>query len=109
MSKKIINLTPHVINIITDSENIIIEPSGTIARCKASNQIIGSLNTNIPVTKTVFGAVENLPEQQECIIYIVSMLVAQSEKHRNDLYFPNDVVRDDKGNIIGCRSLSQTE
>lgn len=30
----IINLTPHEVNIITETENISIPASGTIARCK---------------------------------------------------------------------------
>lgn len=37
--------------------------------------------------------------------YIVSQLVKNALPHRRDLIVPAEVVRDDTGNIIGCRSF----
>ena len=54
-----------------------------------------------------FNEVEGLPEPQENTIYIVSALVAGAAKDRDDLVIPNDIVRDDKGNIIGCKNLAR--
>jgi len=102
----IINLTPHEVNIITDNGNISIPASGTIARCKTEREVTGTIN-GIPVTRTKFGEVENLPEPKENTIFIVSSLVAQAVPHRNDVFIPDDSVRDEQGRIIGCRSLGR--
>lgn len=131
--KKAVNLTPHVINFIT-SYNIelgkdefgtpeyiteerihSIEPSGTVARCRVERQNVDSFiledvdgwDITIPVTKTKFGEVEGLPEPEEGVIYITSQLVAQAVPEREDVFFPDDLVRDENGNIIGCRALGK--
>lgn len=82
-----------------------VEPSGTIARVSATTIDIGEVD-GIPVTETAFGPVENLPEEAEDTIYIVSSLVAQ-RVNRPDVYIPNESVRDSEGRIIGCRSLGR--
>jgi len=62
---------------------------------------------NIPVTTTVFGEIENLPEEKPETIYIVSAIVAKCCTNRFDVFVPNGSVRDDNGRIIGCKSLSR--
>lgn len=101
-----INLTPHEVNIITENNTITIHTSGNIARCKTERNMIGNIN-GIPVTSTVLGEVEGLPEPQEGTIYVVSSLVAQACKDRTDIFIPDDTVRDGEGKIIGCRSLGR--
>lgn len=103
---KIVNCTPHVVSLVLENGTTTLPTSGILPRCKVERRIIGSIN-NIPVTKSVFGQVENLPDREDGVIYICSMLVCQAESNRKDLYFPDDIVRDEKGNIIGCRALSQ--
>lgn len=123
---KIINLTPHAINIITpsvwdmeglpnlhmniDSDTgtvtIVIPPSGIIARCQTERKVIGNID-GIPITSTTFGEVEGLPESEEGVIFIVSSLVAQAIPDRTDIFIPDDAVRDEDGKIIGCRSLGR--
>ncbi len=130
---KLVNLTPHQINFIT-SYNIeigqdelgtpeyvteerihSIEPSGTVARCRVERQNvdsfiledIGDWDITIPITKTRFGEVEGLPAPEKGTIYIVSNLVAQAVPEREDVFFPDDVVRDENGNVIGCRALGK--
>ena len=104
---EIINLTQQKINIINDNgESITIEPSGTVARVSCRTVTTGEI-MGIPVTETVYGTVEGLPEFQNGIVYIVSALVAQHCKDRNDVFIPNESVRDDKGRIIGCKSLGR--
>lgn len=39
-------------------------------------------------------------------IYIVSRIVKQSVPDRDDVVVPDDLIRDDNGNIIGCRRFS---
>lgn len=106
--KKIINLTPHTINIVDGEGNQIqeIAPSGQTARCSVSREQVSTVN-GIPVNRTVFGEVEGLPEPQADTIYIVSALVAQARPDRNDLYIPDDTVRDEQGRIIGCKAFAQ--
>ena len=83
-------------------------PSGILPRCRTETVSAGEIDSNkgiIPLTKTKMGEVENLPEEKEGIIYIVSRIVAEALPHRKDLYFPNESVRNEKGQIVGCRSL----
>ncbi len=101
---KIINLTPHAINIILDGDTISI-PSSGVARAKSSTEQIGSIG-DIPVYRTVYGETCGIPEPQAGVVYIVSSLAAQGCKDRSDIYVPSDPVRGDDGNIIGCRGLA---
>ena len=109
---KIINLTPHALTIVYGENNMekyVIEPSGNVARVAAHTENIGSNTTDdgftIPLTTTVFGEVENLPEPKDGMIYVVSSLVAGRVPDRQDVMIPNQSIRDDKGRIIGCLSI----
>ena len=53
------------------------------------------------------GAVEGLPEERDDTLIIVSSLVAQAARDRSDLVIPNEAVRDEKGQIVGCKSLGR--
>ncbi len=101
---EIVNLTPHPINIVMgDGEVRTIPPSGTVARCRETTETVGEVN-GIPVIRKSFGSVENLPDPSSGTIYVVSALVAQAAR-REDVVCPGDPVRDDKGQIIGCKAL----
>lgn len=102
-----VNLTPHSIVIFDDAGNTIltVEPSGQIARCNVTREKIGNVN-GIPINKSRFGKVENLPEPQEGTIFIVSALTAQAVPEREDVFITDDAVRDEQGRIIGCRALA---
>lgn len=104
----IINLTPHAITFVDANNQIVrtIEASGTIARVSTATKTIDSID-GIPVTITEFGTVENLPEPATDTIFIVSSLVAQRCTDREDVFIPNESVRDIQGRIIGCRSLGK--
>ena len=102
----IMNCTPHAINII-DSEGkeiLTLEPSGICPRCSVERKKVGDIN-GIPINKSVFGDVYDLPSPQPDTIYIVSRLVAEATR-REDLYIVDDAVRDENGRIIGCRALA---
>lgn len=104
-SINLVNLTPHEIRIIREDQEVVIQPSGTIARCQVEQRVIGSVN-GIPVYKASYGQVENLPDPQEGVIYIVSALVAQAVPNRKDVLIPFDSVRDQNGKIVGCKALA---
>lgn len=109
----LVNLTPHTINFYNDKNELIysVEPSGKVARLKTETVVIGRYEADhatIPITKTAFGKIENLPEFDDGETdYIVSTLVAQACPNRWDIFIPNDSVRDENGNIIGCHSLGR--
>lgn len=103
---KIVNLTPHKINLV-DSEGKEIKKfeSEGIARC-SQFVVKEKEEEGIIFTKTQFGKVFGLPEEEEGKYYIVSRLIMQSYKDRKDLLVPNEIVRDKDGIIIGCKSFS---
>ena len=108
--KKLINCTPHDINIMDGDNNIIltISSSKTLIRVSQTTTDAGSIIANgveIPITDNTFGDVVGLPPQQDDTILIVSAMVANAS-NRTDLALVNQAVRDEKGRIIGCRSLS---
>lgn len=107
---KFVNLTPHTITIITEVGNIIVPPSGVIARCKVVEEIVAEVDC-IEIVKTAYGEVEGLPEKKENTIYLVSGFVMNGLKGsgRYDVMKPHDFVRDEAGNIIGCRKLATIE
>ena len=102
----IINLTPHAITFVDAEGNVklVVEPSGKIARVKATTVVTGEF-CGIPVTATEYGEIQNLPERAKGTVYVVSSLVAQRVPEREDVFIPNESVRDSEGRIIGCRSL----
>src|SRR5687768_4091404 len=109
---KLINLTPHPIQIWNENKCVLtIEPQGKPARCE---EIKGN-EFNMYVDKIPVRIVNNLsysaadlPPSQPGVIYIVSVLVAQSS-NRKDLMIPYDLVRSEQGQIIGCRSLAMIQ
>ena len=99
------NMTPHPINVVNgEGKNIRIIPNEGIIRLKTETSPAGKVD-GIPLTKTVFGVSEGLPEFQEGVFLIVSQLVKNALPERKDLIVPAEVVRDEKGNIIGCKSF----
>ena len=106
---EIVNLTPHDVVLVVGEKKIVFPPSGIVARCKTIKQTVGIIEVNgnnVMVNKSIFGEVENLPQQKPDTMYIVSSLVAQAAKDRDDLIIPDDTVRDDKGVIVGCKAFA---
>ena len=100
------NLTPHPVTIVTVDGVVLktIESSGLV-RLKASTIDTGTEIDCVKITTTSFGEPEGLPEFEDGVFYIVSQLVKSALTQRKDLLVPAEVVRDEKGNIIGCKSL----
>lgn len=103
---KIVNLTPHRVNIVkSDNEIISLESEGQV-RCAQANKKVGEID-GIPVIQSCYGAVIGLPEPKQDTVYIVSSICAQRIYGRSDVFVVADTVRDTRGKIIGCRSLAQ--
>jgi hypothetical protein len=110
---KLVNLTPHEINIYSQSgQGIVlsIPPSGVVCRVSVKSEIVGKVN-GVPVRKVTYGDVEGLPEPQPNTIFIVStfVLLALKDKgvQRPDLVStdtnPDSAIRDQQGKIIGIK------
>jgi len=102
----IINATPHTINVVNEQMEIVatFEPSISV-RVASTTQIVGEI-CGIPLDTTVFGEVEGLPKYREDVYYIVSRLVKSALPDRKDLLCPGQQVRNETGQVIGCKSLS---
>jgi len=136
---KIVNMTPHPINMLDEEGN-------EFARFESVGQIRLAVETvpaaeidGIPTSVTKFGDPVGLPDISfhtrclECgkndpgdihspdtcphcgagtvdepdVYYIVSQLVKSALPDRDDLLVPAEVVRDETGRIVGCRSLGR--
>lgn len=106
---KIINLTPHDIHIVDNAGNVVrtYPASGEVARIKMTTEQAGVLPDGTPLSKTEFdpSTIEGLPAPQDNTRYIVSVLLKNACPDRSDLLVPAEQVRDEKGRIVGCRSL----
>jgi len=104
----LINKTPHSV-VICDAEGHtlrVIEPDGHPIRLKAETVRAGEVD-GVPMSRTVFGEPENLPEPEKGTFFIVSQLVKKVCPGRRDLLVPAEVLRDEKGVILGCQSLGE--
>lgn len=105
--KTILNLTPHEVTIIGNDGRIMMRfaPEAVAARCGNYVEIVDEIN-GIPISKTVYTKIYGLLPEQEDTFYIVSRHVAEQNRNRHDLLVPNELVRDDAGRVVGCKSLS---
>ncbi len=108
ITTKLINLTPHTINVLISNEGglfVEIPPSGVVARISTKERIVGLINGQHPIFSTEFGDIEGLPDPTAGEIYIVSGLVA-SKAMRSDVISPAGMLRDEKGRVIGCKGFN---
>lgn len=104
----IVNLTPYTIHIMPDGPGgqITTIPSSGEARAMTTREQYGTIN-GIQIYRTTFGEVQGLPKPKKDTIYIVSSITAQAVPHRDDVFIPDDIVRDEQGRVIGCRALGR--
>jgi hypothetical protein len=108
---KIVNLTPHDV-VLVNEDGIELKKfplSGKEARLSEESEPHAiffekekdSTDIEIRIIRKKYSFVENLPPSLSGTFYIVSSMVLQSSM-RYDLLAPGDIIRDEKGNIIGC-------
>ncbi len=101
----IVNLTPHSISILDESgEPRVIPPSGNIARVAMGWREVVREN-GIQFFRAVKGEVMGLPAPCFDTVFLVSAMVREAVPSRPDVVSPGDLVRDNKGNPIGCKGL----
>jgi hypothetical protein len=62
----------------------------------------------IAVVEQSYGEPELLPPPTADVWHVVSQLVVNALPDRSDLLFPVDLVRDEFGNVVGCRALARS-
>lgn len=107
-AKRIRNCTPHAIDIWDEDGRRILRTiprSGAIARLRETNEPVGVVDGDVPVSRTTYGEPYDLPDPEPDTLLIVSVLVKSAVPDRNDLVVPVKLVRDEEGHIVGCRAL----
>ena len=108
---KIINLTPHTVNICDAIGNIVKSyPSEGNARVNTIFRELLPID-GVPAKSVSYSETVGLPPGEDGVFYLVSMVVAQANPGRADLFSPNtapgEVVRDDAGQIVGVKSFAR--
>lgn len=104
----LVNLTPHEVVIMDDALGapaLVIAPEAISARCGVTREI-AFLADGVRVNRTVFGEISGLPDPIVGTWFIVSRIVAEAAAGRSDLLVPDETVRNESGQIVGCKSLA---
>jgi hypothetical protein len=111
---KIINLTPHAINLVLGSVSIHL-PSEGEARVTSALRSTPSICAEdwgyvlIPTEQTQYAHVTGLPAPSASVAYIVSLVVVEGAcramRSLHDLFTPGRLIRDADGKVTGCASL----
>ena len=102
---RIINMTPHSINLLQDGAYVEYPPCGTVPRVSTMPSPIDG-DYPFEAVKVEYGDVQDLPEPEPDTILIVSKMTADARPLRKDLWYPYSLVRDDQGRIVGCDALA---
>ena len=116
---KIINMTPHELNIRREDRTFVNVPAPSkaaveadpnlIARCATQRTLIGEQD-GIGIYETRFGAPSPLPSEEADTIYVVSAIylagLRAADQDRGDVFVPGEAIRDDAGRVVGCVGLS---
>jgi len=99
-------LTPHAINIFDSNKEEIstISPSGDVARVSIKKREVSSID-GIPCFVSEVGEVVGLPEEKQDTKYLVSLMVFNATS-RKDVVSPGELIRNEKGQPIGCLGLN---
>ena len=101
----IINKTPHEVIV----SEVKIGTDGLPFRLNQRTTGDGYLlfgDKKINITKTEYTGQEDLPPYSYGTYYIVSAVFCQANPDRADFLIVNETIRDERGVIIGCKSLS---
>lgn len=102
----LVNLTPHAIHLyFPNGTSVTVPPSGTVARVQEiTTEVAAGVPGTIRIVSISYGKPEGVPEV-DGNTYLVSALVRAALPHRFDVLSPGELVRDEKGAVIGCRAL----
>jgi len=110
----LINLTPHDLIIEdVDGRRVTIPPSGTVARVKTEDNLVGVAplaGVTVPVYTRQLGQITGLPfEDEHCVVSgLVLEAVRLQQPWRRHVYAPDTgptAIRDNSGHIVAVRRL----
>ncbi len=102
----IVNLTPHKITISSKdcSIQLTLPSEDNPARCEEVTKHLEEFD-GFPVVLKSYGEVENLPNPEKEVLYLVSMMVREACPDRKDLASPGDLYRNEDGEVMWAGSL----
>ena len=106
----IVNLTPHSITYIHEDGNQTILPSAGIARASQTMTEAG-MSGDFRVVNMQFGEPVGLPDYAPGTQYVVSAITVSAARAygrtTDDLLLVADTVRNEAGQIIGCKAFAR--
>lgn len=107
---ELVNLTPHAVDICDDHGQVrlTITANPTPARVVVDRYELPGIEVeglSIPLHRTEAHGVSDLPLARPDTMFIVASAVAAASD-RGDLIVPDELVRDDRGTVVGCRSFA---
>lgn len=105
---KLVNLTPHELNVYEKGKLVLTLPKATDAlRCIQEDVVVGEVNS-ITIRKVVYTDLIDPPPELEETMYIVSLPCAKAAAviGRKDFLAVGPGIRDDAGRIIGANGLA---
>ena len=109
METKLINLCPHDITIDIGRGYFVVPKAKKPLRLQEQRSQVDNLDIGsnvVPVYKMSFALNDKLPNKRRNTYYIVSAVVKQACGHRKDIIVPSDLVRNERGEILGCKSFT---
>ena len=100
----IVNLTSHDIHETISGEVFPRNKEKIIARAIINTNLVGRAN-DAPIVKSTIEKIVGLPKPKKDTLYIVSSLVLNGVKDRDDCISPGPIIYDEKGNKIGCEGF----
>ena len=104
---QIVNATPHDLHMLHGGTVTTLPRSEYLARAEEVRTQVNVFN-GFPVYAMSFGGLTGLPEPQDGVLYVVSLLACQAgaAAGRFDLIGVTDMVRDDAGRIVGAQAFA---
>ncbi len=107
---ELVNLTPHDVVIIGDGCRLVLTPEASPARCVIERTQVDQVmigEQSISVYQSTVTDPPVLPGRRAGVLLVVSRMVAEAVPEREDLVFPDGLVRADDGSVIGCTALAR--
>lgn len=105
---KIVNCTPHPVCFVSAGTTETFPPSGHVPRVEETARpfaVASGIGYPTVAVERRGNEVSDLPDPENGTWLLVSRMVFDAASNRTDLLVPHDVVRDEDGRIIGCRSF----
>tara|TARA_Y100000361_G_C10983106_1_gene250145 strand:- start:83 stop:568 length:486 start_codon:yes stop_codon:yes gene_type:complete len=94
-----------ITSLVLEGEDILISPLGGTPP-KHHPSLRHTFNFGMPVMRVWYDGHDEFPNEVEGTYYIVSRLVAENAKDRDDFLMVHRTVRDSDGRIIGCTAFA---